>query len=191
MSGHENAALEGIANTVPALRALLAEFDNPATVLSAAERVRDAGYTKWDTHTPFPVHGMDEAMGLKTTRLSWFVMACGAIGAGAGLLMEWWMNAVDYRYLISGKPFFSLPANIPVMFEVTVLVSALAAFFGMLIFNGLPQLYHVLFRSSRFARATDDRFFISIDADDPKFDAAATERWLRSIGAVEVEKLED
>lgn len=191
MSGHENTALEGIANTVPALRALLAEFDNPATVLSAAERVRDAGYTKWDTHTPFPVHGMDEAMGLKTTKLSWFVMACGAIGAGAGLLMEWWMNAVDYRYLISGKPFFSLPANIPVMFEVTVLVSALAAFFGMLIFNGLPQLYHVLFRSSRFARATDDRFFISIDADDPKFEAAATERWLRSIGAVEVEKLED
>lgn len=191
MSGHENTALEGIANPVPALRALLAEFDNPATVLSAAERVRDAGYTKWDTHTPFPVHGMDEAMGLKTTKLSWFVMACGVIGAGTGLLMEWWMNAVDYRYLISGKPFFSLPANIPVMFEVTVLVSALAAFFGMLIFNGLPQLYHVLFRSHRFARATDDRFFISIDAGDPKFEAAATERWLRSIGAIEVERLED
>lgn len=173
------------------LRGLLAEFGSTDILLRAAERVRDAGYTRWDAHTPFPVHGLDEAMGLKTTKLSWFVMACGLCGAGGGLLMQWWMNAVDYKYIISGKPFFSIPASIPVMFEITILVSALAAFIGMLAFNGLPELYHVVFTSRRFVRATNDRFFISIESADPKFDAVATASLLTSAGAVVVEPLED
>lgn len=177
--------------TQPQVRALLAEFETPEAILAAAERVRDEGFTRWDAHTPFPVHGLDEAMGLKTTRLSWFVMACGLTGAGGGLLMQWWMNAVDYRYVISGKPFFSVPANIPVMFEMTILLSALGAFLGMLLFNGLPALYHVVFTNRRFARATADRFFITIESADPAFDLTRTDAFLRSLGATAVERLED
>ncbi|MEW6367560.1 MAG: DUF3341 domain-containing protein [Acidobacteriota bacterium] len=173
------------------IRYLLAEFETPEELLSAAERVRDAGYTRWDAHSPFPVHGLDEAMGIKSTVLPWFVLMCGLLGAAGGLGLEWWTNAFDYPYLVSGKPLFSLPANIPVMFELTVLLSAAGALVGMLAFNGLPELYHTLFTSKRFHRATTDRFFISIDAGDPKFDAAGSEAFLRGLGGVEVESLED
>ncbi len=116
------------------------------------------------------MHGLNDAMGIRTTRLPLVVLGGGLIGGGLALLMQWWMNGVDYKFLISGKPLFGLPANIPIFFELTVLFSALGAFLGMLAFNLLPEYHHPLFSSERFRRATQDRFFISIEARDPKFD---------------------
>ncbi|MDM7914351.1 MAG: DUF3341 domain-containing protein [Candidatus Eisenbacteria bacterium] len=110
---------------------------------------------------------------------------------GLSLLMQWWMNAVDYPLNISGKPLFSLPANIPVMFELTVLFSALGSFLGMLAFNFLPEYAHPLFRSERFRRATQDRFFISVEARDPKYDEARVRDFLECLGSVQVERIEE
>src|SRR3972149_6831885 len=115
--------------TGPAL--LLAEYDSPRSIMHAAEKLRDAGYTAFDAHTPFPVHGMDEAMGMRPTPLGWIVFAAGATGCLCAYLMMWWMNGVDYPLIIGGKPGGAIPSMIPVMFEVTVLFSAFAAVLGM------------------------------------------------------------
>ena len=170
---------------------LLAEFQSPDRLVDAAVQVREAGYKKWDAHTPFPLHGLDGAMGVRPTKLPWAVLAAGVTGCGGGLLMQWWMNAHDYKLIISGKPFWSIPASIPVAFELTILLSALTAFLGMMIFNGLPFFSHPLFRSARFRRVTNDRFFISIEASDPLFDVEKTERLLREAGTMNVEWIED
>jgi hypothetical protein len=175
----------------PVLAGYLAEFEDVESILNAAEKVRDAGFRLWDVHTPFPIHGMDEAMGIRPTILPWLVLAGGLFGLGGALLMEWWMNAHDYPYLVSGKPLFSLPAFIPVIFECTILVASFTAALGMLALNKLPTLYNPLFKSERFRRATNDRFFIAVDATDPKFDEAQTEQFLRSLGPVAIERYED
>lgn len=172
-----------------ALYGYLAEFDSVGALLAACGQVRDAGFTRWDAHTPFPVHGLDAAMGLRSTKLPWLVFGAGATGAGLGLLMQWWINAVDYPLNISGKPLFSIPANVPITFEVTILLSALTAFVGMLAFNGLPRYHHPLFQSERFRRVTNDRFFISIEARDPRCRGEETARFLAELGAVAVERL--
>lgn len=175
----------------PQLWGLAAEFSQVPALLLAAEKVRDAGFRNWDVHTPFPVHGLNDAMGLRMTRLPWVTLVCGATGALAGILMQWWMNAHDYPLLVSGKPLWSLPANIPVAFELTILFAALGTFIGMLAGNRLPELFHPLFRSQRFRRVTTDRFFIVIEAKDPRFDSQATREFLVSMGAQNVEALED
>jgi hypothetical protein len=175
----------------PRLWGLVVEFETTEAILTAAEKVRDAGFRKWDVHTPFPVHGLNDAMGIRHTRLPLLVLAGGISGAGLGLLMQWWMNAHDYRLMVSGKPYFSIPANIPVMFELTILFSAIAAFIGMLAFNNLPMLYHPIFKSSRFRRATTDRFVIVVEADDPKFDPQRTTAFLESLGGSSVERVEE
>ena len=169
---------------------LLAEYRGPDALVAAAARVRDGGYKRWDAHTPFPVHGLDSAMGIQTTRLPWLVLGAGITGCAGGLLMQWWMNAIAYPLIISGKPFNSLPASIPVAFELTILLAALTAFGGMILGNRLPQLHHPLFASRDFARSTTDAFFIAVEADDPKFDLAATEALLRETGAVRVVRVE-
>jgi len=169
---------------------LLAEFATPDDLVRAAARVRDAGYSKWDAHTPFPVHGLDGAMGIRTTRLPFLVFAAGATGTAGALLMQWWMNAVDYPLIISGKPFNSLPASIPVTFEVTVLLASLTAFIGMLAANALPRLNHPLLASAPFRRVTTDAFFIAIEADDPRFDRVKTEELLVSERATRVVPVE-
>jgi hypothetical protein len=168
---------------------LLAEYTDPAGLLSACERVRDAGYTRWDAHSPFPVHGLDRAMGLPQSRLAWIVLVMGLAGAGSALTLQWWVHTQAYPLVISGKPLFSWQAFVPVTFEVGVLFGALGAVLGMLGLNRLPQLNHPLFESTRFERATDDRFFISIEAGDPRFDARATAELLASSGALQVELL--
>lgn len=175
----------------PVLAGYLAEFETVDSVLAAAEKVRDAGFRVWDVHTPFPVHGMDEAMGIRPTILPWIVLVAGLAALGGALLMEWWMMAVDYRYPVSGKPFFSLPAFIPIMFECTILVSSFTAGLVMLLLNKLPTLYNPLFKSARFRRATNDRFFVVIDAMDPKFDETETEQFLQSLNPNAVERFED
>ncbi|MGD0516917.1 MAG: DUF3341 domain-containing protein, partial [Thermoguttaceae bacterium] len=148
----------------PKIAGILAEFDSPESLKAAARRLRDEGFTRWDSHSPFPIHGIDRAMGVRTTRLPWLVLGGAIAGAAVALLMQWWMNAVNYPMVISGKPYFSLPANIPIVFELLVLLGAFAAFGGALVLNLLPRFWHWTFSSRGFARVTTDGFFISIDA---------------------------
>jgi hypothetical protein len=173
------------------LAGFLAEFTDVDSVIIAAEKVRDSGYRLWDVHSPFPIHGIDEAMGIRPTILPWLVLGGGLFGLTGGLFMQWWMNAKDYPYFISGKPLFSLPAFIPVVFECTILCAAFTAVFGMLFLNKLPMLYNPVFKSERFRRATNDRFFIVIDAEDPQFDERKTEAFMQSLNPEVIERLED
>jgi mono/diheme cytochrome c family protein len=170
---------------------ILGEFETVGEILSAAETVRNSGYTKWDCHTPMPVHGLDQAMGVKATRLPWLVLAAGLTGGAFGVLLQWWTNGYDYVYRISGKPDFSLPANIPVAFETTILFAALMAFLSMWILNALPRWFSPWARNLNFHRSTDDRFFIAIQANDPNFHPETTAKMLASIGAASVELVAD
>lgn len=170
---------------------VLAQFENPGTLMHACERVRDAGYTRWDAHTPFPVHGLDKAMGLKPSLVPWIVLVLGFSFAGVGFALQWWVHVDAYELIISGKPLFSWPAFIPVTFELGVLGAALGAVFGMLGLNQLPMLYHPLFNSKAFERVADDGFFISVESWDPQFDANATAEFLKRCGATNVELVEN
>ncbi len=173
------------------LYGLLAQFDDVTSTVEAAKKVRDLGFTHWDVHSPFPIHGIDKAMGTKPTILPWLVLAGGITGLIAGVLLSWWTNAVDYPYLISGKPQWSFAANVPVIFETTVLFAALTAVFGMLFLSKLPLLYHPLFKHSRFRRVTNDKFFIVIEAIDPKFNRKETKAMLTTAGAVAIEEVHE
>jgi hypothetical protein len=184
------ASIEDGRGNVPQLAGYLAEFESPESLIRACERMRDAGFTNWDAHTPFPVHGLDRAMGVRPTILPFVIFGAGLSGAAFAIFLQWWTNAFNYPLVISGKPFWSLPANIPVAFELTVLFSALTAFIGMLAFNGLPRFYHPVFKSERFRRVTTDRFFVRVDAEDPHFDAQKTASFLNTLGAASIEKLE-
>ena len=126
---------------------LLAEFEGPGPLLHGCEQVRDAGYTKWDAHSPFPVHGLDRAMGMRPSVLPWIVLILGLGGAVGAMLLQWWVATTAYPLVISGKPFFSWQAFVPVTFEVGVLIAAIGAVFGMLILNRLPMHFHPLFAS--------------------------------------------
>lgn len=167
----------------PSLYGVIAEYKDVDTLVAAAKKVRDAGYTRWDTHTPFPVHGIEGAMGFGMTKLPWIVLCCGLTGLACAVLLQWWTNAIDYPFLISGKPLFALPPAIPICFELTVLFSAFGTFFGMLALNKLPQLHHPLFEHEAFKRVTDDRFFLAIEAQDPKFGLESTKALLAGTGA--------
>ena len=169
---------------------MLAEFATPADLYHACERVRDAGFTRWDAHTPFPVHGLDKAMGLRRSPLPWIVLGMGLTGAALGFVLQWWVHASAYPLVISGKPFFAWPAMIPITFELGVLFAALGAVFGMFGLNRLPMHNHPLFQSQVFERVTDDSFFISIEVQDPRFDPSATGKLLEGLGARRVELLE-
>lgn len=157
-------------NNEKKIHGIVAEFDSVDTLLDACRKVRDAGYKKTDAFAPFPVHGIDKALGIKPTVLPWIVLGCGLVGTMTGLAMQIWMNAVDYQYIISGKPYLSLPAFIPVAYELTILFASFGAFFGMWALNGLPRYSNPIFTDPRFDRATDDRFFLYVDAKDEKFD---------------------
>jgi len=169
----------------------LAEYDTPADVMHAAEKVRDAGYERWDVHTPFPVHGMDKAMGLPDSRVGWIVLAMGLTGTTTAFLLMWWTNGVDYPLIIGGKPGFSLPSMVPVMFELTILLSAFGAVFGMFGLNQLPKHWHPVFFSDRFDRCSDDKFFISVEAADPAFDLSDTRSLLEQTHPTNIELIQE
>lgn len=170
---------------------LMAEFEDVSSVLAAARAVRDAGYRRFDVHSPFPIHGVEKAVGIPPTILPWLVLGGGLTGMTAGLVLTIYTMSIDYPYLISGKPFNSMPAWIPVVFELTILLSAFAAVFGMLLLNKLPMLSHPLLNNDRFRRATSDRFFVVIDARDQMFDADRAGELLRDQGAAAVELVMD
>lgn len=180
----------------------LAEYVTPGELMHAAEMVRDAGYRKWDCLTPFPVHGLDRSMGMKKTILPWIVLGGGLTGMALAVFMQWYVNSPHteagwlyifsgYPLNISGKPYWSLPANIPVIFEVTVLLSALTTFFCVWGLNGLPRLHHPVFNAARFRRVTDDKFFILLEAADSRFDLKGSLVLLESTHPAAVEEVRD
>ena len=160
-------------NNEKKVHGIVAEYESVDTLLHACRRIRDAGYKKTDAYTPFPVHGIDKALGIKPTVLPWIVLGCGITGTITALVMQIWMNSIDYPYIISGKPYVSLPAFMPVAFELTVLFSSFGAFFGMWALNGLPRFSNPLFTDPRFDRVTDDRFCLYVAASDERYEEGA------------------
>jgi hypothetical protein len=168
------------------LHGLLAEFENPDDLLHAAERAHGEGYRRMDAYTPFPIEGLAEAVGFHRNRLPLLVLIGGIVGALAGFLSQYWASVVDYPINVGGRPLNSWPSFVPVTFEVTILVAALTTVLGMLALNGLPMPYHPVFNVPRFALASRDRFFLLIEAADPRFERETTLRFLERLGAREV-----
>ena len=168
---------------------LLAEFENAGALLHAAEKVRDAGYKEFDCHSPFPIHGMDDAMGLKRSPLGWIVGIMAFFGLGLAYLLQGWVSTAAYPLIIAGKPYFSYQAYVPVGFGLAVLFGAISAFVGMLALNRLPQPWHPVFFSKNFEKMTNDSFFLSIESKDKKFDVERTSAFLAGIGGQNIEPL--
>ena len=187
----DSTAHKAVEGDAPAL--LLAEFDTPGECLHAAEALRDAGYKDFDTHTPFPIHGMDAAMGLGDSKLGWIVFPIGLMGTCLAFLMMHWMNNIDYQIIIGGKPatVSSIPSMVPIMFELTVLLSAFAAVFGMLGLNKLPRHHHPVFNSEKFAAFSNDKFFVSVESTDPKWSVDKTRKLLEGLHPASLELVYD
>lgn len=178
----------------------LAEYDSPNQIALAAMKVRDAGYQKWDCHTPYPMHGMDEAMGLRPTRIGFISFIFGMLGVGTAVLMMNYTNAwsfdllnigTGYPLVVGGKPPGAFPSMVPIMFELGVLFCGFATLFGLLHLIRLPRFNHPIFESARFESASDDKFFISIEAEDRKFDLERTRALLESTSPSHVELIEE
>lgn len=166
---------------------LLAEFSDPGALHDAVVDLRKRGYSRLDTFSPFPIHGMDRAMGLPVSKLAFLVFGGALVGLLGGFLLQWWTSAVDYPINISNKPLFAIESSVPIMFELTILFSGLTAVGGMLALNGLPKPYDPLFYSERFGRATDDGFFLHVGEADGEFGRAKTAGDLFGLGALAVE----
>ena len=171
--------------------AIMAEFDTPADVMHAAESVRDKGFRNWDVFTPFPIHGMDAAMGLKNSKVGWIAFCGGVTGYATGMLLIWWCNAVDYPILIGGKPMFSPLGAFPPSYELTILFTAFGSLFGMLFLNRLPRLHHPLLKTPRFALATHDKYFVVIETKDPNYSETETRKLLESVGGKQIQMVEE
>ena len=165
---------------------IVAAFDTPYDVYHAAEKVRDAGFTKWDIHTPFPVHGLPHAQGLKRSKVPMFTLAGGVLGFVTGMLMAWYMGAYDYPLIVGGKPYFSPIFPFPVAYELTILLAAFGTFFGMFITNMLPQHYHPVMNYPGWARVMDDKFIIVIETKDPKYNTEETRKMLEELGGKDI-----
>ena len=170
---------------------LIAMFYTPADIMQAAEAVRDAGYKSWDVITPFPIHGMDRAMGVRRSLVPRISLAGGIIGFVTGMGLIWWSGAWNFKLVVGGKPLFSPLFAFPISYELTILFTAFATILGMFLLNRLPMHYHAVMKQAHFQRAMDDRFFVVIEARDPRYDRAATEALLARLGGREIEELED
>src|SRR5277367_5896186 len=170
---------------------VMAEFDTAKDLLRASEKVRDAGYQHMDAYAPFPVEGLFESLGLGRNNVALATLLGGLCGGLGGFGFEYWVNVISYPMNVAGRPLNSWPAFIPVTFELTVLGAALAAVFGMIAMNGLPRPHHPVFNVQRFLRASTDKFFICIEATDPKFHLADTARFLQSLHPQHVTEVQD
>ena len=170
---------------------VLAEFKGPKELINAAERLKDAGYKNFDCHSPFPIHGMDKAMGEKRSTLGWIVGTVAFIAVAAGFLLQYWSSVFAYPLVIAGKPLLSYQAFGPVAFSVMVLSSAGTALLGMLALNKLPRFHHPLFNSDNFSKVTDDGFFVSIEDRKDSFDADEISSFLSGLGGKNIEKILD
>ncbi len=177
-------------DTAPALYGLLAEFDSATAIVDAARKARQAGFTKVDAYTPFPIHELDAALRLPRTRLPWLVLGGGITGMASGFALQYWASVIEYPLNIGGRPLASWPAFIVPSYELTILFSALTAVIGMIALNGLPMPYHPVFNVPQFSNASGDRFFLSIETKDPKFDLASTRTFLEGLHPLGVTEIE-
>jgi len=188
-------AVEHVTNTPDiagrSVYGVVGEFERPEDLVRAGEDLHHRrGYTKIDAYSPFPIHGIDDAIGTPNSILGYIVFACGLFGLANAVFMIWYTNGYDYPLVIGGKPLFAWEFSIPVMFELTVLLSAFGAVLGMLFLNGLPRFYHPIFNYDRFGRSTDDRFLLVVEAADPRFDVEEVQRVMQEVGAVNTEVVE-
>ncbi len=170
---------------------IMAEFDTATELVDAARQVRDAGYTKTDAFSPFPLHEIDEALGIKRSILPYLILCGGLTGLFSGFALEYFVHVYDFPIIVGGRPHFSLPAFIPPAYELTILFSSFTAVFGMLFLNGLPRPYHPVFNVPRFALATREKFFLLIESEDDKYDEAETRAFMETLGAQEVFDVEE
>jgi ActD protein len=170
---------------------LIAEFDSPSAVVAAARRTHESGYRRINAYSPFPIEELSEAIGFHRDYVALCTLICGVLGALGGFTLQYWTNGIDYPLNVGGRPLLSLPAFIPVTFECTILLASFGAFIGNLLMNGLPRPYHPTFNVPSFARASQDRFFLCVKSDDPKYDEAGTRAFLESLGATEVSNVEN
>jgi len=171
--------------------AILARFADAPALYRAAERIRDAGYRKWDTYAPLPVHGLPEAQGLPRSKVPVFTFVGGVTGFFGAMFMVWYMNAFDYPLIVGGKPFFSPVFPFPIFYEMTILLAAFGSLAGMFIMNLLPRHHSPLFASDTFLKGSDDAFLIAIEERDPKFEAESVKRFLQELGGTDIEEIEE
>ncbi len=179
--GHENSA--------PEVYGLIAEFDDPDTLLHAATKAYEAGYRTMDAYTPFPVHNLAEAMGVRKTAVSFFTLCGGLTGTCTGFGMQYIASVLHYPYSIGGKPDLSWPSFMPITFELTILFAGFSALGSMLLLNGLPRPHHPIFNAKRFERASSDGFFLCIEKSDAQYDTDQTKTFLQGLGPVEVSEV--
>lgn len=168
------------------LYGVMAEFDTPTELVDAANKVREAGYTKTDAFSPFPLHEIDEALGIKRSILPLLVFCGGITGLLSGLALQIFVHYIDYPLNIGGRPYISIPSFVPPSYELTILLAGFTAVFGMLFLNGLPRPYHPVFNVPRFALATREKFFLIIEAADPKYDHSEVRAFMETLGPQEV-----
>lgn len=170
---------------------LLAEFDTSTQLVDAAHKIREAGYTKTDAFSPFPLHEIDEALGIKRSILPILVFFGGITGLLTGLALQIFVHYIDYPIIVGGRPFISIPSFIPPTFELTILFASFTAVGSMLLLNGLPQPYHPVFNVPRFALATREKFFLLIETKDSKFNYDETKSFMQSLNPQEVFDVEE
>lgn len=163
------------------------QFEDENFLLDAIAEIRQKGYSKLEAYTPFPIHGIDEALGSKESKLGWFILCCGITGVTAAATFIWWADAIDYPIIVGGKPLFAFTFSIPIMFELMILLSAFGSLYGMLGVNRLPQFYHSIFNYTNSDKITDDGFVLAIEAADPQFDATECLEALEAAGATHTE----
>jgi hypothetical protein len=173
------------------IHGVVAVFETSGDIFHAAEKVRDAGFKNWDVITPFPIHGMDAAMGLGRSLVPIFAFIGGTIGFFGGMAMIAFMNWLDYPLVVYGRPFFSPISSFPVSYELTILLAAFGSIIGMFVLNKLPMHYHPVLKWDKMHCATDDKFLLIIESTDPKFDLKKTKEMLAELGSKEIEELED
>ena len=171
------------------LHGLGAEFPTAASLLHAAKKVQALGFRRWDVYSPFPVHGMDHAMGFKRSRVSLFSLIGGFIGLGTAFTLIYYTSALNYPLITQGKPYFALEPSLPIFFELTILLTAFGTVLGLLLLTLLPRFHHPVFNWDRFQRVTDDGFFIVLEAADPQFSNEASRKVLQEIGGTHISEI--
>ncbi|MFZ4506910.1 MAG: DUF3341 domain-containing protein [Fimbriimonas sp.] len=176
--------------TLGGVYGFVAEFDSPESLVAAAEKARHEGYKKMDAYSPFPIHELSDAIGFKDVKVPWIVFLGGLTGMLAGYTLQWWTSVIDYPLNVGGRPLNSVVAFIPVTYECTILFAAFGGALGMLALNGFPKPYHSIFNTPGFERASQDRFFLAIEANDPRFDAVETKKFLETLDPIHVAEVE-
>ncbi len=171
------------------LYGLGAEFSSAAGLLEAAKKIYAHGFKKWDVYSPFPIHGMDHAMGFKRSRVSLFSLIGGFTGLTTGFVLIYYTSALNYPLIVQGKPYFALEPSLPIFFELTILLTAFGTVLGLLLLTLLPRLHHPVFNWDRFQRATDDGFFLVLEVADPKFDPTASRQLLQGMGGTHITEI--